>query len=460
MNNGSINIILNLVLIFILSNGGSLFAQTVEFNAIFSDGMVLQQNSKVSIFGFSKPNQALVLKASWFVGELSGQSDDKGKFVFELETPNAGGPYKIQVNDNNIEDVLIGEVWLGSGQSNMQMRLNEIDVSIKDLDKLPEIRFFTVPVQDSKFPLDRLNGGKWISGADQGNIRTVSAVSYYYALTLHQNLNVPIGVISASRGASGAEEWIQKESYNALPENVRTLYTPEPAKYPSSWYNGMIHPLIPYNIKGVIWYQGENNVARMTSYPLLIKTLVEGWSRDFEQEDMPFYMVQLPSFKREWQEFRLIQESIADSMPQVGLITTIDLGEENDIHPKRKTEVGQRLAYLALAKTYKKEFRFSSPRVDQVIIKDDKVLITFHFAESGLMTSGNEDPKYFEIAGIDGVFYPAKAKLEGSTIEAKADEVTNPVSVRYFWMGYGKPNLFSIDGYPVAPFNHKKYEEK
>ncbi|WP_373497066.1 sialate O-acetylesterase [Aquiflexum sp.] len=423
-------------------------------NALFSDGMVLQQNSSVSVFGNSEPNYSFSFKAEWLDDEFKVKSNSDGRFLFNVSTPSAGGPYKMQVDNKIINDILVGEVWLGSGQSNMQMRLKETDVNLEELVKNSEIRLFTVPVQDSMSPLTHLSNGNWVSGDNLEMLLQESAVAYYYALTLQEELKVPVGIITASRGASAAEEWIRGDSYENLPDSIKSLYKPDPPKYPSSWYNGMISPIIPYKIKGVIWYQGEANVPRKASYPILIETLVEDLRIHFEDENLPFFMVQLPTFKREWQEFRLVQESIADKMNHSGMVTTLDLGDENDIHPKRKKEVGQRLAHLSLAKVYQKDFRFSSPRYSQIEFTEDIARITFLHAEEGLITQDGMMPKYFELAGKDGVYHPATAKIHNNIIEIKSPEISSPTAVRYFWIGYGKPNLISKDGYPVAPFNY------
>lgn len=432
------------------------FAQKIELNTLFSDGMVLQQKSDVSIFGSSEPNYEFIFKAHWLDSSVHVQSNSAGRFLFKVPTPSAGGPYNMQVDDQVIQNILIGEVWLGSGQSNMQMRINETNATIKDFTKKPEIRIFTVPVQDSESPQTQLCEGNWVVGDDLEKLIKESAVAYYFVMELQQELHVPIGIITASRGASGAEEWIKNSSYNNLPDSIKSLYTPEPPKYPSSWYNGMIHPILPYKIKGVIWYQGEANAWRKNSYPILMQTLVQDLRSDFEEQNLPFYMVQLPAFKREWQEFRLIQESISDNMNHSGLVTTLDLGDENDIHPKRKMEVGQRLAHLALAKFYQKNFRFSSPRFSHVDFEDYIASITFSHAEDGLMTDDGMSPKYFELAGKDGVYHKATAKIENNIITLSSPEVSAPIAVRYFWLGFGEPNLFSKDGYPVAPFNYTK----
>lgn len=432
------------------------FGQEIELNALFSDGMVLQQQSSVSIFGKTEPNYAFNFKADWMDESIIVKSNTEGRFLFKVNTPSAGGPYKMQVGDKLIEDILIGEVWLGSGQSNMQMRLNETDISISDLKNAPKIRVFTVPVQDSKMPISTLTKGNWVSGEDLEAILKVSAVAYHFATTIQEELNVPVGIVTASRGASAAEEWIKSESYNRLPYSIRSQYKSDPPKYPSSWYNGMIHPIIPFTFKGVIWYQGEANVPRLSSYPLLIETFVDDLRSGFENDKLPFFMVQLPAFKRDWQEFRLVQESISDSMNHGGLVTTIDLGDENDIHPKRKKEVGQRLAFLSLSKVYQRDFRYSSPRFSHVEFDGKHATISFLYAEDGLITTKNEAPNYFEIAGIDGVYYPAKATIQRDKIEVYSMDVTEPVAVRYFWVNYGEPNLFSQDGFPVAPFNFSK----
>lgn len=426
---------------------------------IFSDGMVLQQNAEISVFGKADRGRAITVQGSWSEEKVTVYPYLDGNYIAKIRTPEAGGPYTLSVNDSLYTDVMIGEVWLCSGQSNMQLRVSQTNKLGLFNENNPNIRMFTIPMQSTaKEPLDTLSGGEWYYGPINDIQGQVSAVGYYFARKLQNELNVPVGMVFSARGSTGAEEWLNAEIFNSLPQEIRDPFTTtvDPAeKWAGRWYNAMICPIFNYKITGTIWYQGENNSSRPDSYPVLMSELVGDWRRNFNNTDMPFYMVQLPAFKRDWwPEFRIVQEKTAEGIDNCKFITSIDTGEENNIHPKRKLEIGERLGELALANVYgRKEFRADPPVFDRME-KAGSTITVYYRNVSGLKLTSGESPLHFEICGSDGVFHPADAEISGSnSISLSSADVPAPSGARYFWLGFAKPNIATEDGWPLAPFN-------
>ena len=425
----------------------------LHLSPLFSPGMVLQQNARVAIFGTADPGTPVRVTASWGAESETVHTSEDGKFLAYIQTPAAGGPYTMQVNDLSFGDILIGEVWICSGQSNMQFTLSECYFSGVWGETNTNIRMFRVPFAQSENPETEMAESNWLYGKTNDVGNKMSAVGYYFARRLQQELGVPIGMISSSRGGTGVEEWMSATCFESLPASIRAQYVSSTEKWPGCWYNAMIHPLLPYTVSGVIWYQGENNWNRPSGYHTLLPAMIEQWREDFDNPEMPFYLVQLTSFSTKWMEMREMQEIIADETPHSGYVPTIDVGEEKNIHPRKKQPVGERLAELALSKHYGKSgFRESGPRFDRMEKEGDKLRLHFKYTGQGLKLTSGEQPAYFEVAGADKVYHPAEALLEDNTVLVWSDEVSTPTDVRYFWVGFGEPNLFSEDGWPVAQF--------
>lgn len=432
------------------------YADNLSLSPLFSDGAVLQQKSQVPIFGTAEPGDTIKVSGSWDEKTVVVQADSLGRFIAYLKTPSAGGPYTLQVNDCIVDDVWIGEVWLCSGQSNMQLRVSECDMREIKHEVNDRIRIFTVPVRSSETPQRDLEGGYWIHGNTDTTKMKISAVGYYFARRLQRELGVPVGMISSSRGATGAEEWMSRQTFESIPEEEQAMYKPTKEKWVACWYNAMIYPLLPYAIRGAIWYQGENNSWRPKSYHSLLPGLITEWRTEFKNPQMPFYIVQLTSFQRDWSGFREIQQQVADEMPHCGFVPTIDVGNEKNIHPKNKFTVGERLAELALANDYRiKECRKEAPRFRSMKVKGNTAIISFENIGKGLILKHGDSPLYFEVCGTDGKFHQAESRLQGDKVYLYSDAVPEPTGARYFWRGYGEPNLFSSDGWPVAPFRTK-----
>lgn len=431
-----------------------LCAQTanIRLPRFFSDGMVLQRETTVPFWGWASPGSKVIIITSWdnVTTEVITESD--GKWTANLKTTTAGGPFTIKVNKTTINDVKLGEVWVCSGQSNMKMRLGEADMWQVSSDNNDNIRVFEVPQVRNSKEQDSIQGGIWRKGVISNNMQHITAVGYYFARKLEAELKVPIGMLGVYEGGTAAEEWTSPVVFKTLSSDIQNAYGKPSGREAGCLYNAMIYPLLPYKIAGFIWYQGENNVGHQQTYNPLMKAMVKGWRSDFKNEHLPFYIVQLTSFNNDWPSFREIQQDLSNELSNSGLAVTIDCGDESDIHPKSKFPVGNRLGDIALAKTYGLDKTFASPTYRSMSVEGNKIRIYLNHAEKGLILSFGDIPQFFEIAGGDGVYENAKAEIEGNTILLWSDNITSPISARYFWKNYAVPNVFSTDGYPLAPF--------
>jgi len=431
--------------------------------ALFADNMVLQQNSEATIWGWGDPASKIRVTGSWGKDTASATVSNQSTWKLKLKTPSAGGPYTLTVIGNNrvvLKNVMIGEVWICSGQSNMEWsadsRINNAEEEIARANH-PDIRFFHVKKAGSERPQENCFA-RWEVCSPQ-TMHSFSAIGYFFGRHLNQNLHVPVGIINVSWGGTPAEVWVKKELVESDPflkEYAGKLkdYDWWPSK-PGVVYNAMIAPLIPFRIAGAIWYQGESNAGTSESYRELFKTLIQNWRHDFEN-DFPFYYVQIAPFaygnesRAAW-----IREAQMQSMdiPKTGMVVVSDLVDNiKDIHPRNKQDVGKRLANWALGETYgMKDLVYRNPVYESMKIEKKGIRIMFANATKGLQLKGTE-PAGLEIAGDDKVFYPAKIKIEGSTILVWAKEVKAPVAVRFSFSNDAIGNLFSQEGLPVAPF--------
>ncbi len=434
----------------------------VSLPSIFGTHMVLQQNSEVKLWGWGDPNEKITITTSWGE-EFNLTVDYWAKWEVTLHTPNAGETHTITLQGYNkvvIEDILLGEVWLCSGQSNMQWTASS---GIVDKEKhienanYPEIRFFYIPKMVADNP--QLNVvGEWKVCSPE-TMQYFSAVGYFFGEKLHTELNVPVGLISSSWGGSPAEPWTPKEAIeaNEIVFAAAKKLKKEPwAPYESAMlYNAMIAPIIPFKIAGTIWYQGETNVQNAATYSELLSTLVTSW-RNKWNDDFSFYYVQIAPWKYGDDHFNGVilrdqQRRAASKIENSGVVVISDIGNEDDLHPKNKYPVGVRLANLALNKTYgKTDIQYSGPSYKSFEIEKNKVIISFDFAEG--LTSPDKKVPYFEIAGSDGTFYAADAKIVGTTIIVKSKEVKEPTQIRYAWKNAITPALTNNAGLPTSSF--------
>ena len=438
------------------------FAQ-LRMPAIFGDHMVLQQQSEVAIWGWSGPTEEVTVTGSWNLDPIKTKAHNSAMWNATLKTPSAGGPYTITIKGNNeliLRDVMIGEVWICSGQSNMEWSVNSgAGDAAEDMPNanFPEIRLFQVNKSSADFPQVR-GEGQWQLCTPE-TMKGFSAVGYFFGKKLFTILKIPIGLINSSWGGTPAEVWTPKESVESDPtlklSAAQLKDVPWGPRDPGVVYNGMINPLVPYGIAGAIWYQGEGNAIAPLTYQQLMKTMIESWRNSFKK-DFPFYYVQIAPYKYGRQnEGVLIREQQAKmlSVPKTGMIVISDVVDNlEDIHPKFKKPVGERLANYALGDTYKRPILgYQSPVYKSMLVERGRIKISFDYAQIGLISQGG-DPKQFEIAGEDRKFYPAMAKIDGGSVTVFAKEVKNPVAVRFCWSNTAVPNLFNKEGLPVSSF--------
>ena len=425
-------------------------------SSIFSDGAVLQRNSRIPIFGRTEAGAAVKVSNTWNGKTVTVHADASGRFEAMVETPDAGGPYSMTVNDITINDIMIGEVWLCSGQSNMRFRLNQSDMDGLSQDEELDVHVFVVPDGSSTVPEDDFSkAGTWYYGAVSEIQSRVTAVGYYFARKLNMESGIPVGIISAAVGSSTAEEWMDSEAFETLSDEYKEMYEPSKEAYSAGClYNSMIHPLYGYGIGGILWYQGEANVYWPDSYYSVLTSLAESWREGFGDESLPFYIVQLPSYgNSKWASFRPIQQKVADNLEYSGFVPTIDTGEEKNIHPVFKRSVGERLAELALSNVCGfAEFRSQSPAFENAAVGNGNIRISFKNVGSGLVSHSGAAPDYFEICGDDDVYYSAEAEIDGNTVILSSDNVPEPVKARYYMVSFGTPDLFTSDGWPIPPF--------
>lgn len=442
--------------------------QAVSLPAIFNDHMVLQQKSEVLIWGWGKPNEEIQLRTGWDQQNLNTKVNNQGRWQLTLNTPAAGGPHTLEVQGYNtivLDDVLIGEVWFCSGQSNMEWSaragIDNGEQAVREAN-YPKIRFFNVEHRTADHPQIDLEG-EWVASSPESMI-DFSAVAYFFGRELHQNLDVPIGLINSSWGGTPAEIWMNPEVIaedEELTLSAKKLAeAPWGPKEPGRAYNAMVAPLIPFRIAGALWYQGESNTADPQMYSKVLPALINNWRSEWGYE-FPFYYVQIAPFQygRPY-EGVLLRDAQRKSMqvPNTGMVVVSDIGNTEDIHPTNKHDVGKRLAGWALNKTYGKEdVPFSGPLYREMKKEGNKIRIEFDHAEEGLVSKG-KNLTHFEIAGEDRQFVPAKARIEGNTIVVQARGVKDPVAVRFGWSNTAEPNLFDKEGLPASSFRTDEWE--
>lgn len=432
--------------------------------SIFSDHMVLQQQSSVPIWGWAEASSTVKIVGSWMPQDtVCAKVDDCGHWMAKIPTTRYGGPYTLQILSNNtieLKDIMLGEVWLCSGQSNMEWSPNNgIQNQQEEINAAhnPNIRFFSLSKQGSK-SLQEDCHGQWEECTPEV-MRRRSATAYFFGKQLQKELNVPIGLIVSAWGGTPAEVWVPRDTIirhkKIVDAMIDKTYPWWPVE-PGVLYNSMIHPLMPYNIAGAIWYQGESNRDNPSSYCALMEKLIESWRKGFNKE-FPFYLVQIAPFEYKSSNngpalIREAQEQVVRKVPETGLVVTVDIGDPKNIHPAQKAEVGTRLANLALKKEYKViEQGHESSFFKQINIEKGKAILSFSNAESGLVCHDKEI-KGMTIAGEDGHFIPAQARIKGNRLIVSSPQIKHPVAVRYCFDDASAGNLFNRDGLPVAPF--------
>ena len=478
----------------------------VKPNSLFSDHMVLQRGVEVPIWGSAAEGEKVSVN---FNGQTASTNAVNGKWMVKLKKLEAGGPYTMTITGTNtvsINDILVGEVWLCSGQSNMERQLGprQGQKPIIDWEKelseanYPQIREYYVPLKFSHIAVDDI-GSKW-EVCSPITAKEFSAVGYFFAQNLFNDIHVPIGILFTAWGGTPAEQWtseaslannpvltelvenyqkaikgypaaldkykrdepmlidkFRSDSAKAKEENKPAPRKPAPPGNPATsrtigtLYNAMITPLVPYAIKGACWYQGEANNDRYKQYVPLIETLIETWRKDFQVGDFPFLIVQIAPHKDMKPEIREAQLIITQQTKNTALIVTTDCGDSADIHPSHKQPVGERLAVAAKALAYKSKAEYSGPVYHSIKIDNDKAVLSFTHTGKGLSAKDGELTG-FTIAGSDSMFVPAKAEIKGNKVIVQSAAVKQPVAVRYGWANVPHVNLYNREGLPASPF--------
>ncbi len=475
----------------------------VKLPAIFGDHMVLQRDTAVTVWGTAAADEEVSVSIAGQT--VTAKPGPDGKWSVKLAKLSAAGPHTLTVKGKNtltFNDVLVGEVWLGSGQSNMAMTVNRA----KDYEqeqtaaKLPQIRMFTEssPAANSAQTVGK---GEWVICSPE-SVGRFSATAYFFGREIHKTLNVPVGLINSSVGGTPIESWIAPETQQAAPALKAFFESPrkpnpalDPAKAKAKFeqdlakwqedakkakadgkpaprrpqdpaavaerkgnvgglFNGKIAPLIPYTIRGALWYQGEANSAaeKAVFYHAQLALLVTDWRARWGYE-FPFAWVQLPNFSGNGRDWPLVREAMLQtlSLKDTGMAITIDVGEEKDIHPKNKQDVGRRLAAWALGTVYGQKVATSGPLPAGHLVRGSEVVLSFKHTDGGLVAKGGE-VKGFVIAGEDKQWKPAQARIEGDKVVVSSSEVKQPVAVRYAWENWPTCNLYNGAGLPASPF--------
>ncbi len=470
---------LKVVVLFLFATISS--SAKVKLPSILGDNMVLQQQSNVKLWGTAPALKKISINPSWDNNNYSTTSDKEGKWMVSVKTPKAGGPYEIKISDGamvRLRNIFIGEVWLCSGQSNMEMHTRgfnnqpvtgSLDVIAHARKEIP-IRLFTVERNVSKTPLNDCVG-KWSENTPY-NVADASAAAYFFGKYLQEVLNVPVGLIMSTWGGTKVEAWMNQKSIEPFTEvDLKTLSNNAPVDNPSVTpcvlYNAMLHPLINFAIKGAIWYQGESNVGAPALYRKLMPAFVKGLREDWQLGEFPFYYVQICPYKYQNADsvgsakLREAQMQNLQDIPNSGMAITLDIGSRDFIHPPEKKKVGDRLAYWALSKTYGDSgYAYCGPVYKSMEVVGNKAIISFDHTEGGLTPMGRLI-EHFEIAGSDKVFYPAKAAVEmkkgtgdvlRDRLEIESDNVQHPAAVRYAFRNYVETSLFNGFGLPASSF--------
>ncbi len=465
----------------------------VRLPHMLSDGMVLQQNTDVRLWGWARPGSIVRVKTSWSQKQATVRADEEGKWLIAVRTPAASyAPLEITIDDVEgetvkLNNILAGEVWVCAGQSNMEFPVKGLpncplegyNEAVIEASHTRGIRYLTVPRRMSVRPLDDADS-QW-TDINSATVGDCCAVGYFFALTVNKALNIPVGLILANRGGTRVESWLDESNLRQFTNETldsldMTKRFSVDYKYPLLWGNGTFHPILNYTVKGILFYQGCSNVGDPgNQYSERLKLLVEQWRRDFREPDMPFYFVQLVPHadrgsKDAIRRALLCEQQLraSDIIPNSGLICTNDLAypyEYSQIHPCQKKPVGERLAYMALKRNYGMDQLIAdSPRFKDMEIEGDQCYLRFSNLFGGY--SRTTEIEGFELAGEDKVFYSAKAEYynkkgdtkHGNSIRVWSDRVACPVAVRYCFRNFQLGNLKNAGGQPLFPFRTDNWQ--
>ncbi len=450
----------------------------LKLPAVVGDHMVLQRARPLPLWGWAQPGDEVTVVIAGQTAKA--KADDKGRWQVELGAMKAGGPFELIISDasgdkKTIKDVLVGEVWICSGQSNMELPVScsvNPEEEIKNAN-YPKIRRLGVKNTVADTPQDDCVG-RW-TVCSPATVAGYTAAGYFFARELFKDLNIPIGLIQTDWGGTPSEAWTSRKALESEPflkplldrwdKAAKGAKAKSNSHRPANLYNAMIAPIIPYGIAGAIWYQGESNAGRAHQYQTLFPLMIENWRRDWGQGQFPFGFVQIAPYRygkahpaccpELWEAQLLTLKNV----PNVGMAVTMDIGNVKDIHPKNKQDVGRRLALWAKAKVYdKSDVVYSGPIYESMTIEGKKIRLRFDHVAAGLATRDGKAPSDFSIAAADKKFHPAEAKIDGATIVVASPAVAHPVAVRYAWRDDAVPNLMNKSGLPASPFRSDKWK--
>ena len=458
------------LVVFLLLFIGELSAK-VALPAIFSDNMVLQQQSVVLIWGKADINKTVTIKNNWNSKIVSEVADENGTWKAKVETPVAGGPYELVISDGEdvrLKNILIGEVWFCSGQSNMDIPMRGVgkNVTIKDSEKYiaggtnPKLRLFKVEHNRSEVPLADVKG-RWLEASPE-SVAGFSAVGYLFGKQLQESLGVPVGMIKSAVSSTTIAAWMSEK---LLRESFGIPMGTKAGKANAAeLFNAMISPLAGYGIKGFLWYQGEGNHGASELYARQLPALVKEWRTLWGQGELPFYYVQIAPYSYSKRKDKLTHgadllpyyweaQAKCLAFPHSGMAVTTDLVDDlKNIHPSYKWEVGRRLSLWALAKDYGQDLVYSGPLYKSMKVKGHKIELQFTETGSGLNSNDGKELNWFMIAGADRKFYPATATIKGNKLMVTSPEVKKPVAVRFAWDEAAMPNFCNKELLPASSF--------
>lgn len=483
----------------------------VRLPAVIGDHMVLQQGQPIELWGWASSEEAVSIR---FEGNrVKIRADRDGRWRTQLPAMKAGGPYTMTIKGENeliLKNILVGEVWLCSGQSNMEWRMRSVIDNREEINAAshPGIRLFRIPRRAEGYPQDDVDAEWW--ECDPTTVVDFSGVAYFFGRMLHEKLNVPVGLIQTAWGGTRIEPWTPPEGFASVPEladitqqiqtaeeifskaiqdslvkienwveaanvavaeNKPVPEMPGMAEHPlgerqrpTALYNGQVHALVPFGVRGFIWYQGEANRKEGMLYFHKMKALINGWRSVWGNDALPFYFVQLAPYGYSFTSYgdtnpyylAEVREAQRKSLeiPNTGMVVTTDVGNIYDIHPRNKQCVGRRLALWALAKTYGvQDIVYSGPLYSSMRVVGDRIRISFDHTGSGLASNDGKPLTWFEIAGQDNKFVRAEAVIKGDEVEVWSSEVSDPAAVRFGWHENAVPNLANKEGLPASPFH-------
>ena len=447
----------------------------VKLASIVGDNMVLQRNQPAPIWGWDDPGTKVTVTIN--DATVSAKADENGKWLVKLPPMKAGGPFDATVAGSStvtIKNVLVGEVWFCSGQSNMEWRVrqsNDAEQEIAAADR-PKLRHIKIPHVPADKPQDTVATNGW-EVCSSKTVGEFTAVGYFFGQYLQKELDVPVGLIGCNWGGTRIEPWTPPVGFQSVPalKSITDNLDQLPAKNedgkvnhqsPLALYNGMVHPLVPYAIQGALWYQGESNNGEGMLYHEKMKALITGWRAIWDREDLPFLFVQLAPYRYGGEPTRLpgIWEAQLKTLcvPNTGMAVTVDIGNVKDIHPKNKQDVGKRLVLWALAKTYgQSAIVYSGPLYKCMKAEGNRVRLQFDHVGGGLVSRDGKPLSCFTIAGDDKKFVEATAEIDGETVVVHAESVSSPAAVRFGWHQEAEPNLSNKDGLPASPFRTDRW---